>query len=104
VIQQGTWFGVLGACHDATGTTMHNSYAHLGHDQTTILGAPDRRESRLYHTGSSIAPPGTGSISFATAGQIARVELDIPATCRARSRPSPPRATRPTSAPTRSST
>jgi PKD repeat protein len=26
VVQQGTWFGVLGACHDAAGTTMHNSY------------------------------------------------------------------------------
>jgi PKD repeat protein len=48
VIQQGTWFGVLGCCHDSVGTTQHNSYGNGGFT-TTILGAPTV-VNRLYHS------------------------------------------------------
>jgi PKD repeat protein len=41
VIQQGTWCGVFGACHDPNSTTMENSYsASATNHPTTILGAP----------------------------------------------------------------
>jgi hypothetical protein len=76
-VTQGTWFGCLGTTHDATGTTMSNSYAASGTQQTTILGSPVSL-NRLTHTGSIFNGPGTGSVSFATAGQIARVLIDIP--------------------------
>jgi PKD repeat protein len=50
-VTQGTWFGCLGTTHDATGTTMSNSYAASGTQQTTILGSPVSL-NRLTHTGS----------------------------------------------------
>jgi hypothetical protein len=71
--QQGTWFGCLGTCHDATGTTMHNSYAQLGHDTTTILGSPDGRESPHAHRQSRRHRAPARSPS-STAGPIGRVD------------------------------
>jgi PKD repeat protein len=78
VIQQGTWCGVFGACHDPNSTTMENSYsASATNHPTTILGAPTVL-TRLLFQNPLVGANGTGSVSTATSGQIGRVELGIP--------------------------
>jgi hypothetical protein len=62
VIQQGTWFGVMGACHDAAGTTMHNSYgASTSHQTTTVLGSP--MPCQRLTANRNFVTNGTGSVS-----------------------------------------
>jgi hypothetical protein len=81
VVQQGTWFGVMGACHDAAGTTMHNSYdaGSTASQTTTVLGnpMPVRRLTANMNFVTN-ATVGTIAMSFATSGQIARVDVDVP--------------------------
>jgi hypothetical protein len=56
VVQQGTWFGCMGTCHDATGTTMHNSYDAATRrppdDHVTRLA--DARQPPDGHTGNFV--------------------------------------------------
>jgi hypothetical protein len=81
VVQQGTWFGVMGACHDAAGTTMHNSYdaGTAALQTTTVTGSP-MKVSRLTANMNFVtnATVGTIAMSFATSGQIARVDVHVP--------------------------
>jgi hypothetical protein len=80
VVQQGTWFGVIGACHDAAGTTMHNSYdaGSTASQTTTVLGnpMPVRRLTANMNFVTN-ATVGTIAMSFATS-QIARVDVHVP--------------------------
>jgi PKD repeat protein len=81
VIQQGTWVAIMGACHDATGTTQRNSYGtgSSGTPNTTVLGAPmDVRRCGGNFNFASTATPGTISMFFSTSGSIARVDVDVP--------------------------
>jgi hypothetical protein len=72
-VQQGEWFGCLGTCHDATGTTMHNSYGNSM--TTTVLGQP-MEVKRLTHTGNLVGHSGTGSVSQSTS-PIGRVFMQV---------------------------
>jgi hypothetical protein len=88
VVQQGTWFGVLGACHDATGTTMHNSYDGLDGRQTTTVGSPDLVCRLTANMASIFNATGHRLASLRDLGPDRPRRLSTSrATCRARSRP-----------------
>ena len=74
-IVSGNYYGIIGAKHDAGGSTMYNSYGPSGAQTFIIDGNPTTATRLLLQSALSTGSPIQGSYMSETTGQIGRVNI-----------------------------